>query len=178
MGNKKHVVNVLFTLLLLGVFALCAVFVSVLGAEVYRNSAARMQSNFDTRTSLVYIAEKLRQSASADFAIREIGGGQALVISEKYDDDKIYETWIFVSAGKLREATVAAGENVGALGGQEIMDMKSMAFEMDVGASGGEANAGAGGGTENENAGSAKLVRITSVNSAGDEESLTIGRRG
>ncbi|MDR0596371.1 MAG: DUF4860 domain-containing protein [Clostridiales Family XIII bacterium] len=156
MGKKKHVANVLFTVLLLGVFALSAIFVSLLGAEVYQSSAAKMQANFDTRTSLVYIAEKLRQSASSDFSVREIeGGGSALVVTERYDNRKTYETWIYAWKGKLREATVEAGADISAGGGQEIMDMKSMSFEMD-----------------------GKLVRITSINSAGERKSLAIGRRG
>jgi hypothetical protein len=198
MGKKKHVVNVMFTVLLLGVFALSVVFVSVLGAEVYQSSAAKMQANFDTRTSLVYIAEKVRQSASTNFDVRELDGDQssdldgdlsddpdgdlsgvpgadqsddldgdlsddpgdgsdgnpALVITEKYDDKETYETWIYVWGGKLYETTIRQGDEIQPGGGQAIMDMKSMDFKVD-----------------------GELVRITSVNDAGDEESLTIGRR-
>jgi len=154
MGKKKHVVNVMFTVLLLGVFALSVVFVSVLGAEVYQSSATKMQANFDTRTSLVYIAEKVRQSASTDFDVRTLGDDSALVITEKYNDQQTYETWIYVSKGKLYETTVTKGDEIQPGGGQAIMDMKSMDFKVD-----------------------GELVRITSVNDAGDEESLTIGRR-
>jgi hypothetical protein len=155
MGNKKHVVNVMFTVLLLGVFALAAIFVAVLGAEVYQSSAAKMQANFDTRTSLVYIAEKVRQSASTDFDVRDLDGSPALVVTESYDDGNDYETWIYATSGKLYETTVQAGTEVAAGSGQAIMDMKSMDFKVE-----------------------GNLVRITSVNDAGDEESLTIGRRG
>jgi uncharacterized protein YpmB len=154
MGKRKHVINVMFTLLLLGVFALSALFVAVLGAQVYQSSAEKMQANFDTRTSLVYIAEKVRQSTGTGFDVRETGGASAFVITEKYDDGKTYETWIYVSDGKLMEATVEAGGEVAPGNGQAIMDMKAMDFELD-----------------------GDLVRITSVNGAGDEESLTLSRR-
>jgi hypothetical protein len=154
MGKRKHIVNLVFTVLLLGVFALAAVVVAVLGAQVYRSSAEKMQSNFDTRTSLVYIAEKLRQSASTNFEVKDIGGSESLVISEKYSDGGNYETWIYAYGGKLYEATVVSGNNVTPGMGQSIMNMDSMNFDVDEG-----------------------LVKITTVNESGDEESLTLGRR-
>jgi hypothetical protein len=153
MGKKKHIVNVIFTLLLLGVFALSAISVAVLGAQVYRSSAEKMRSNFDTRTSLVYIAEKVRRSTGGDFDVRGIADGTALVIMERYEDST-YETWIYAYGGKLRETTVREGATVHPDGGQEIMDMRSMDFEAD-----------------------GDMVKITSVNEAGEEESLTLSRR-
>jgi hypothetical protein len=139
---------------LLGVFALTSIFVAVLGAQVYRSSADKMQANFDTRTSLVYIAEKVRQSTGSNFDVRDLGGQSALVITEKYDDGGTYETWIYAFEGKLFEATVSAGSDVRPGSGESIMDMKSMDFVID-----------------------GSLVKITSVNDAGDEESLTLSRR-
>ena len=155
MGKKKHIVNMLFTVLLLGVFALAAIFVAVIGAEVYQSSSIKMQANFDTRTSLVYIAEKVRQSASTDFDVREVAGNDALVITEIYDDEREYETWIYVADGKLNEATVTKGTEVDRRKGQSIMDMNSMDFEV-----------------------SGNLVTITIENTNGETESLTVGRRG
>ena len=38
-------------------FAMSALFVAAIGANVYANSAKKMQSNYDTRTSIVYLAE-------------------------------------------------------------------------------------------------------------------------
>ncbi|MDR1042541.1 MAG: DUF4860 domain-containing protein [Clostridiales Family XIII bacterium] len=154
MGKRKHIVNVMFTLLLLGVFALTAIFVAVLGAQVYRSSAEKMQANFDTRTSLVYISEKVRQSTGTNFEVRDIGGQSALVITEEYDNGRTYETWMYVYDGKLHETTVVAGSGMEPGTGQAIMDMKSMDFNVD-----------------------GDLVKITSVNDAGDEESLTLSRR-
>jgi hypothetical protein len=154
MGKRKQIVNVMFTLLLLGVFALSAIFVAVLGAQVYRSSAEKMQANFDTRTSLVYISEKIRQSTGTNFEVRDIGGQSALVVTEEYDDGHAYETWIYVYNGKLHEATISAGDEIQPDVGQAIMDMESMDFDVD-----------------------GSLVRITSVNDAGDEESITLSRR-
>jgi hypothetical protein len=136
------------------VFALTAIFVAVLGAQVYRSSAEKMQANFDTRTSLVYISEKVRQSTGTNFEVRDVEGQSALVITEEYDDGQTYETWIYTYNGKLCETTISADGEMQPGTGQSIMDMKAMDFDVD-----------------------GDLVKITSVNDAGDEESITLSRR-
>jgi hypothetical protein len=143
----------MFTITLLGVFALAAIFVAVMGASVYQSSAEKMQANFDTRTSLVYIAEKVRQSPAEDYEVRQTGGEDALVLNETYDD-RFFETWIFVRGGKLHEVMVEKGQDISESEGQSIMDLKSLSFEDTD-----------------------KTLTITVINNRGDEESLTLGRR-
>ena len=123
MGKKKHSVNMMFTILLLGIFALSAIFVAVLGAKVYANSADKMHANFDTRTSLVYLSEKIRTNPGEHFTIRDLNGTRALVLSEVIKDT-VYEAWIFVANDKLCEVTVAAGDTVLPGAAQQIMDLK------------------------------------------------------
>ena len=128
MGKRKHFINLLFTITLLGVFALTALSVAVLGARVYNLSAASMGSNSDTRTSLVYLAEKVRQSPRWDFEMRKVGNVDALVLKETFEDS-IIESWIFASDGRLREVVVKAGAQVTPADGQGIMALKSLSFE-------------------------------------------------
>jgi hypothetical protein len=147
----------MFTVALLGVFALAAIFVAVLGAQVYRSSAQKMQSNFDTRTSLVYIAEKVRQNAGEDYSVRDLNGNSALVLTEQYESQgkqKDYETWIYVANGKLYEALIQAGKAPNAGEGQSIMDMERMDFSLD-----------------------GALLTVTVRNDSGDTESITLSRR-
>jgi len=125
MGKKKHSVNMMFTIMLLGVFALTAVFVAVMGAKVYANSADNMQANFDTRTSLVYLSEKIRTCPGDNFSVRELDGSTALVLSEAVGD-QVYESWIFVSNDELCEATVSQGDTVQPAAAQKIMGLKSL----------------------------------------------------
>ena len=54
--NQKHFIDVLFTLGLLCVFAASALAVVLIGAHVYKTTAADMDANYTTRTSLSYIA--------------------------------------------------------------------------------------------------------------------------
>jgi hypothetical protein len=145
----------MFTITLLGVFALAAIFVAVMGANVYKGSAEKMHDNFDTRTSLVYIAEKVRQSPKDNYEVRQLQGEDALVLKETYDA-RVFETWIFVKDSKLHELMVEEGTDISDFGGQTvtIMNLDSLSFD-DNG----------------------RVLKITVINSSGDEESLTLGRR-
>lgn len=129
MGEKKHNINLVFTLVLLGIFALSALSVAVLGAQVYGRTAEQMNNNFNTRTSLIYITEKIRQCPGKNIEIKDVDGSQALVLSQKVDG-KNYESWIFSSNGKLREVMVPNGSKVKAVDGQEIMDIGSFDLEL------------------------------------------------
>ena len=153
MGKKKHFVNMMFIITLLAVFALSAIFVAMLGAEVYSHSASKMQSNFNTRTSLVYIAEKVRQCQSSDYEIRSFNGSDALVLKDTYNDH-VFETWIFVKDGKLSEIMVEAGTNISEFTGQNIMDMKEIRFTA-----------------------SGMLLKVSVTTMDGKQESLSISKR-
>ena len=123
MGKKKHSINIIFTVLLLGVFALTAVFVAIMGVSVYSHNAEKLQANFDTRTSLVYLSEKIRTNPGG-FSVREIEGGDALVLTEEVNGT-FYESWIFVTNGRLCELTVIQGDTVLPATAQQIMDLTS-----------------------------------------------------
>ncbi|MDR2486919.1 MAG: DUF4860 domain-containing protein [Clostridiales Family XIII bacterium] len=153
MGKRKHAVNLMFTITLLGVFALSAIFVATMGARIYANSAEHMQANFDTRTSLVYIAEKIRQSAPPGYAIGSVDGQDALILREEVGEDT-YETLIFVRDGKLRELVTAADADTSGMEGEAIMDLRELHLSEE-----------------------GSTLRITILNGRGDEESIVVGRR-
>ncbi|MDR2157426.1 MAG: DUF4860 domain-containing protein [Clostridiales Family XIII bacterium] len=153
MGKRRHVVNLMFTITLLGVFALSALSVAVIGAQVYAHSADRLRANFDTRTSLVYIAEKFRQCPGGRYAIEKVGDSDALVLTEQYGGQD-YESWIYAHDGKMYELFVKSGNRVSPGDGQQIMTLRSMTMKRD-----------------------GALLIVTVVNSGGNEESLTLSGR-
>lgn len=153
MGEKKHSFNLVFTLALLGIFALSALFVAVLGAQVYGRTAEQMDANYNTRTSLVYITEKIRQCPGKDISIDTVDGKQALVMKQD-TDGKSYESWIYNANGKLKEVTVPAGEKVKAGDGQEIMDIEDFALKPD-----------------------GNLIRILVFDQSGNRDSVTVSVR-
>ena len=63
-----------------------------------------MDSNYDSRTSLTYLTEKVRQNDAANaVTIRSVGDSPALVLSQQAGE-RIYETWI------LRATTAICGK--------------------------------------------------------------------
>jgi hypothetical protein len=143
----------MFTITLLGVFALAALSVAVMGAQVYKSSADKLQANFNTRTSLVYIAEKVRQNPDEDYSVGQVDGSDALILTETANGEK-YESWIFVSEEKLREVIVKSGTGVTPTDGEAIMDLKSLSV------------------TEKDG-----LLTITVVDSKDQINMLSIGKR-
>jgi len=122
----------MFTILLLGIFALTAIFVAVMGAKVYANSADNLRANFDTRTSIIYLSEKIRTSAGDEYDVRQIEGKTAIVLTEKLGD-YVFESWIFVNNDRLCEITVMQGDTVLPGVAQQIMDLKSLDAQLKNG---------------------------------------------
>ena len=125
MGKKNHSINLMFTVLLLGIFALTAIFTAVMGAKVYANSAEKMVANFDTRTSIVYLSEKIRTNPGDNYDVREVNGAPALVLTEQLGD-YVFESWIFVMNDRLCEVTIMQGDTVVPGVAQQIMDLSSL----------------------------------------------------
>lgn len=132
MEEKGHVTDLLFTLALFCVFAASALLVVLMGANVYKQTAAGMAQNYNTRTSISYLAEKIRQNDVANgIKIESIDGKDALVL-EQTVGKSTYQTWIYSSDGMLREVIVAAGTKVEAADGQPIMEIENLQVEQDI----------------------------------------------
>lgn len=126
MKRKQHAIDIVFILSLFCVFAVLALFVVVLGANVYRNLSGGMEENGGVRTSVAYLTEKVRQGdLAAGVELAEVDGSDALVFPLGTENGE-YETWIYVNGGMLREITVAAGEAFDPPAGQPIMELESM----------------------------------------------------
>lgn len=132
MEEEGHVTDLLFTLALFCVFAASALLVVLMGANVYKQTAAGMAQNYNTRTSISYLAEKIRQNDVANgIKIESIDGKDALVL-EQTVGKSTYQTWIYSSDGMLREVMVAAGTKVEAADGQPIMEIENLQVEQDI----------------------------------------------
>ena len=64
--EKHFIVDILFVLALFGVFAVSALSLVTIGADVYQHTVEDMSVNYDSRTAVSYIMEKVRQSDTAD----------------------------------------------------------------------------------------------------------------
>ena len=73
MNNRNHqkqekhfIVDILFVLALFGVFAVSALALVTIGADVYQHTVEDMGVNYESRTAVSYIMEKVRQNDTAD----------------------------------------------------------------------------------------------------------------
>lgn len=99
----KNTEPIIVTALLL-IFALIALAIVSQGAQTYGTISATMEDNYDIRTSLSYVATKIRQGdVLGAISIEETPFGvQSLVLTEQDGEDS-YKTWIYFHEGAMRE---------------------------------------------------------------------------
>ena len=127
--QKSHMIDLLFTLALFCVFAATSLIVVIIGADVYSRIAAGMNYGFETRTSLVYVSEKIRQNDLDDaIYLGELDGVPALVLEQTYGVT-VYCTYIYYHDGVLRELFASADIPVKPTDGQRITALSDFSVE-------------------------------------------------
>lgn len=150
-GEKRHVVDFLFTLALFCVFAASALLVVIMGANVYKSTVNTMTDNYENRTSLTYIAEKIRQNDTpGSVVISTVEDSPALVLRQQVGDRE-YQTWIYVYDGNLKEILIASDATLNPESGQTVKEQQSLALEQN-----------------------GSLLTVTTTDPAGKSESITL----
>lgn len=127
--QKKHMIDFIFPLVLFFVFALSALVVILLAANIYRSCAEDAAMDYTASTTLSYLSEKVHQGNEAGAVhTASIGGSDALVIEQNYDSDA-YRTWIYFYDGALRELFVRADEEPGPSAGTAILELTDFRIE-------------------------------------------------
>ncbi len=109
--RNKSIVDFLFILALFGAFAITALFVVLFGARIYNNTVSNMNTNFQKRTAMSYITEKIRShdytggADVSDIDNDDDGDGHSVLKLYQEIGDKRYVTYLFVADGYLREFT-------------------------------------------------------------------------
>ena len=121
--QQKHIIDILFVLTLFGLFALSAIFLISVGANVYSKTVDHMDENFDTRTSLAYITEKIRQSDGEDaVSVGKLEDKDAIIITT-HGSDSDYYTFLYQHDGYLKELMVRKDITLGPEAGQNILQV-------------------------------------------------------
>lgn len=124
-NETPHMVDVLFILTLFLVFALSSISVVGIGIQVYRSIISDMNSNYDSRTAIAYVTEKLREADASDaVAIGELDEQPALVLSQFVGETK-YCTYLYAYDGNLCELFTSADSDLPASAGQSILSIRS-----------------------------------------------------
>lgn len=121
--QQKHIIDLLFVVALFCLFALSAIFLISIGADIYGKTVNTMEQNFNTRTSIAYITEKVRQSDQENtISLGTLANTPAIIISSNVADVN-YETYLYEYDGSLRELILREDVMLGPEAGQEILSV-------------------------------------------------------
>ena len=124
-NESPHMIDVLFILTLFLVFALSSISVVGIGIQVYRTIVTDMDSNYNSRTAIAYVTEKLREAdASGAVRLGTIDDCDALILSQTIGN-KEYCTYLYAYDGNLCELFTSAEAELPASAGQSIMEIRS-----------------------------------------------------
>lgn len=122
-SQREHVIDFVFSLSLLCVFAVCGLLVVFIGVKVYENTAYNMEEAFSDRTAMSYVAKQVRQNDRVDgVSLGEVEGTTALILSEEINGE-IYCTYIYYYDGYLREIYAKESFAPVLLGGQSLIEI-------------------------------------------------------
>lgn len=123
---KQHSIDFVFPLSVLFVFAVSALLVLLLCANIYARQTSAAEDNYEQYTPLAYISEKLRQNdSSGGFSVTRIDGTACISIDSS-SSGMDYITYLYVMDGWLKELYVRDGASVPLSAGQNIIEAKSL----------------------------------------------------
>lgn len=130
---KKHHnggIMPLFIIMLCFVFAVSASALILLGMNIYRDISHQGMSGHAQRTSMAYIATKLRHmDAKGQVEVGDYNGVSALYLYEDYEGIA-YVTVIYQWDGALRETFCRRGLEIAPENGTRIADADFLEFSM------------------------------------------------
>lgn len=121
--KRRHVIDLLFPIALLLVLAVSALFFVILAANVYQKNVTWEESNYENRTCLAYVTEKIRQNdAGGGITIGTFDGESCLMLRQDFGGQS-YVTYLYSYEGMLRELFVQEGVEMKASDGQKILEV-------------------------------------------------------
>lgn len=126
-SNTKRIDSV-FVVILFLLFAITALTLVIIGVKQYRVTADSMNYNYEVRTAVSYLREKVRQNDdSSSIAITEIDG-TAAILQENVVGDYTYCTYIYFYEGYLCELYVQSGSQFSLSNGQQIIEIGGLSL--------------------------------------------------
>jgi hypothetical protein len=150
--NKAWLSNLLSAFLILGIFMIFSLILINVGAKVYKNIVLSNNANFELRTSLSYLATKIRQADSSSLKAAEENDGYTILSLKEEINGEYYETLIYHYDGFLREIFQEEGMEYDLGSGIETIEIDEFTIE--------ETETG--------------LLHLTARNKAGEMEDLKI----
>jgi len=128
--TDRGVLDLLFILILLFIFAVSSLVIVMIGANAYKSVVNDMQANFDLRIPLSYISTKVQQHDETNaIHLLEKEGTDVLVL-ESTADSTSYETWIYVYDHQLYEVLLEKGQTMDLSSGMAILAVSGLDLKM------------------------------------------------
>lgn len=107
---KPHAMEVIFPFVLFGLFAVMSLFLVLIGSDVYTKIVDNSNANTKIRTSVSYLANKLRayDSEEYDVYVDNISGVDVLVFEEETAETR-YQNLVYYYDGAMREVMILKG---------------------------------------------------------------------
>lgn len=122
-SRKKHMVDMLFPVALFLVLAASSLFLVILAANVYRKSVSREECNYESRTCLSYVTEKIRQRDEKGSVEAGTFEGLPCLILRQTFGEQPYVTYLYSYEGQLCELFIQEGASMHAADGQKILEV-------------------------------------------------------
>ena len=150
--NRQHTVDSLFTLSLLGVFAISALLVTVFGANTYEKIVSASRKTNESTTALSYVREKIRQNDAAGcISVERLEDTDVLSLKSSVNG-RSYITYVYYQDGMLRELYQQEGYDLPLSAGQGILKVHGLSMEQV----------------------SDSLLRFTAIDEDGSESEITV----
>ena len=128
-GKKAFMAGLISMVFLLGIFAVASLFLINIGVQVYKNVVIANNDNFELRTSLSYLATRVRQADQTGMVeIRQEDGIKILVLGEENEDGE-FETCLYFWDGFLYEHFMEKGGYFEPGYGMETFEVESLIME-------------------------------------------------
>lgn len=124
--ERKHIVDILFVIALFGIFVISAIALISIGAQIYSKNMTNMNGNFNSRTAVAYVVEKVRQSDSENtLSLDHFEDIPAISIKNTVNSID-YITYIYQYGAELKELTVRADIPLSPSAGQTITEISDL----------------------------------------------------
>lgn len=125
-GRRGRAVSGAFVFLLLGVFAVFATLLVLLGARAYQSTVNRSEAHAAGRVLESFVMNAVRaDDAAGAVSVETVDGLSALHIAYDYDGE-LYDKWIYCWDGSLRELFTSRDIGFDAAGGEPVCAAESM----------------------------------------------------
>lgn len=128
-ARKDHSIDLLFSILLFGIYILFLLLMLLFSAKAYQHAVKGQSENYHLRTAMSYLTVKIRQHDNGkDVFLGELQGTEAICLSDQIEG-KEYITYIYLYDGQLKELFTPAQSQVSLSMGTDIASLDSFIIE-------------------------------------------------